>query len=110
MIVDGEWGRAMKKRNSILVFARYGMRTFFCQKYRMPQALLSRKMGILPSEPRRLQEPKAVLKLSAETIEPVASAAEPQPSDANGESVQKPNDSSGSPVDPAPEVETPAFR
>jgi len=36
----------------------------------MPQALLSRKMGILPSEPRRLQEPKAVLNFLVRRLSP----------------------------------------
>lgn len=108
MIVDGEWGRAMKKRNSILVLLVMACALFMPEiSYAASSAIAQDGNTAVGATPAAGAE--SSVELSSETIEPAASAAEPQPSDANGESVQKPNDSSGSPIDPAPEVETPAF-
>lgn len=108
MIVDGEWGRAMKERNSILVLLVMACAFFMPEiSYAASSAIAQDGNTAVGATPAAGAE--SSVELSGETIEPAASAAEPQPSDANGESVQKPNDSSGSPVDPAPEVETPAF-
>lgn len=108
MIVDGEWGRAMKERNSILVLLVMACALFMPEiSYAASSAIAQDGNTAVGATPAAGAE--SSVELSGETIEPAASAAEPQLSDANGENVQKPNDSSGSPVDPAPEVETPAF-
>ena len=104
MIVDGEWGRAMKERNSILVLLVMACALFMPEiSYAASSAIAQDGNTAVGATPAAGAE--SSVELSGETIEPAASAAEPQLSDANGENVQKPNDSSGSPVDPAPEVE-----